>query len=96
MVSQDHLNFTALPVPVLPRDNGSWHRPDPHDLFACPSLLDANTGTNQLGDHWLLAYMYVQPNEGMNKRYLVFRNVDRISFKRARQPSGWSPPRALV
>ncbi len=74
--SQDHVNFTALPVPVLPGDNGSWHRPDPHGFVAYPSLLDASTGTNQLGDHWLLAYMYVQPNEGMNKRYLVFRPVD--------------------
>jgi hypothetical protein len=53
-VSQDHVNFKALAVPVIPGDNGSW-RGSPHDVFAYGALLDANTGENQLGDHWLLA-----------------------------------------
>jgi len=74
--SRDHVNSTALPVPILLVDSGSWSKPDPREKLAYPSLLDANTGTNQLGDHWLLTYMYVKPNEVVNKRYLVFRSVD--------------------
>jgi hypothetical protein len=49
---------------------------------AYPDLIDAHTGLNQLSDHWLLAYMYLNPGEGFDKRYLVFRPVD-ISWSRA-------------
>jgi hypothetical protein len=39
-------------------------------------VIDAHTGLNQLSDHWLLAYMYLNPGENFGKRYLVFRPVD--------------------
>jgi hypothetical protein len=44
-------------------------------------VIDAHTGLNQLSDHWLLAYMYLNPGENFGKRYLVFRPVD-ISWGR--------------
>jgi hypothetical protein len=83
--SQDHVTFTALPEPLFLQDkNVSWNRPgDPHELLFYWSLLDAKTGANQLGDHWNLVYMDVQPNEGFDKRYLVFRPVE---VSRSREP----------
>jgi hypothetical protein len=76
--SRDHVTFTALSEPLFVQDkNVSWHRPgDPHELLFYWSLLDARTGSNQLGDDWNLVYMDVQPNEGFDKRYLVFRPVE--------------------
>jgi hypothetical protein len=56
--------------------NLAWNRPDPRELLWYWSLLDDKTGANQLGDHWNLVYMDVQPNEGSDKRYLVFRPVE--------------------
>jgi hypothetical protein len=55
----------------------------PAELVAYMSLIDAETGRNHLGDHWLLAYMYLQPDEGFDKRYLVFRPIE---ISRSRQP----------
>jgi hypothetical protein len=51
-------------------------------LVSYADLIDAHTGLNQLSDHWLLAYMYLNPGENFGKRYLVFRPVD-ISWSRA-------------
>jgi len=82
--STDHVNFSPLPVPLLKLDNATWKRPgDPHELTAYSDLLDAETGSNQLGNHWLLTYMYLQPNEGFDKRYQVIR---RIEVSRSRKP----------
>lgn len=39
-------------------------------------MLDAKTGSAQLSNSWVIAYMYVQPNEEMAKRYLVVRPVE--------------------
>jgi hypothetical protein len=61
---------------------GDWGRHDGLELVSYPDLIDAKTGLNQLGDHWLLAYMYLSPGEGFAKRYLIFRPVD-ISWSRA-------------
>jgi hypothetical protein len=36
------------------------------------SLIGARTGQNHLGDQWLLAYIYLQPDKGFDKRYFVF------------------------
>ncbi len=68
--------FTTLPEPLMVLDTGSWHRPDPSELIAYQFLYDAKTASNQLSNSWLLVYMYIQPNEGFDKRYLVFRKVD--------------------
>jgi hypothetical protein len=74
--STDHVNFTSLSEPLLALDPGSWNRPAPSELLAYQDLIDAETGTNQLSNSWLMVYMYVQPNERLNKRFLVMRRVD--------------------
>jgi hypothetical protein len=61
---------------------GDWGRHNGLELVSYPSLIDAKTGLNQLGDHWLLAYMYLNPGENFGKRYLIFRPVD-ISWSRS-------------
>lgn len=81
--STDRLHFTKLSQPFLALDTGNWNRGKgpPNELLAYETLIDAKTGENQLGDHWLMAYMYLQPDEGFDKRYLVFRPID-ISWGR--------------
>ena len=65
--SEDGINFTNLGEPLIYVGAGrvSWSRPDPAELIAYPVLLDAKTGSTQLSNSWVMAYMYVQPNEGM-------------------------------
>jgi Ricin-type beta-trefoil lectin domain-like len=87
-VSQDHVHFKRLGVTVLPGDGGTWGRPAPHDVIAYPTLLDASTGENQLGDHWLLAYTYIQPNETFGQRYLVLRPVEVSRSRKADESAG--------
>lgn len=85
--STDRLHFTDLPQPILVLDAGSWNRKaDSAELLAYETLIDAKTGENQLGDHWLMAYMYLQPGEGFDKRYLVFRPVDVTFGRRPDEP----------
>ena len=74
--SSDHTTFTPLHEPLLPSNPGNWNRPDANELSSYFTILDADNGTNQLGNRWLLAYMYIQPNESFGKRYLVFRPID--------------------
>lgn len=69
-------NFTSLREPLLDLDPGTWNRPAPSELLSYQVLFDAQRGGNQLSDSWMMAYMYIQPNEGFAKRYLVFRSVD--------------------
>jgi len=61
---------------------GDWSRKNGLELVSYADLIDAKTGLNRLGDHWLLTYMYLNPGENFSKRYLVFRPVD-ISWSRA-------------
>jgi len=81
-VSKDYLNFTnLLSQPMMLLEYGDWGRKNGLELYAYEDLIDAKTGLNQLSDHWLLAYMYLKPGEGFDKRYLVFQPVD-ISWGR--------------
>ena len=83
LASPDYLHFTAvLSQPLMLVEPGDWSRKNGLELLSYPSLIDVHTGLNQLSDHWLLAYMYLNPGESFNKRYLVFRPVD-ISWSRA-------------
>lgn len=80
--STDRIHFTKLPQPFLALDTGTWNRKGPpNELLAYETLIDAKTGENQLGNHWLMAYMYLQPDEGFDQRYLVFRPID-VSWDR--------------
>jgi len=74
-LSSDHTTLTPLPDPLLAVDPGEWKRPAPSELVFYPVILDANTGSNQLSNSWMLVYAYIQPNEGGGQKYLVFRDV---------------------
>lgn len=74
-LSSDHTTFTPLHAPLLVVDPGEWKRPAPSELVFYPVILDAGTGTNQLSNTWMLVHAYIQPNEGGDKKYLVFREV---------------------
>jgi hypothetical protein len=75
--SPDRMHFTQwLDEPLMLVEPGDWSRKNGAELLAYPVLLDAKSGLNQLGDHWLLAYMYLKPKEGFDKRYLVFQPLD--------------------
>jgi hypothetical protein len=88
ITSADRLHFQlALPQPLMLTEPGDWSRKNGLELISYPDLIDAKTGLNQLDDHWLLAYMYINPAETFGKRYLVFRPVD-ISWS---STSGDSP-----
>ena len=81
--SSDRLHFTPMfPQPLMLVEPGDWSRKNGLELVSYPDLIDAQTGLNQLDDHWLLAYMYLNPGENFGKRYLVFRRVN-ISWSRA-------------
>jgi hypothetical protein len=86
--SQDRLHFTALPQPLMKLDNGRWDRKGPpNELLSYATFIDATTGENMLGAHWLMAYMYLQPNEGFDKRYLVFRPIDVTRSRKPDEPA---------
>ena len=89
VASTDRLHFTpVLSQPLMLVEPGDWSRKNGLELVAYPDLIDAGTGLNQVGDHWLLAYMYLNPGENFGRRYLVFRPVD-ISWSRtADEPPG--------
>jgi hypothetical protein len=83
VASQDRIHFTpVLTQPIMLTEPGDWSRKKGLELVSYADLIDAKTGLNQLGDHWLLAYMYLNPGENFGKRYLVVRPVD-ISWSRA-------------
>jgi len=75
-LSADHINFSAMAEPLMDLDPGTWNRPAPSELLSYTVLLDAKDGQNQLSNSWIMAYMYIQPNESFDKRYLVLRAVD--------------------
>lgn len=74
-VSCDKVNFTTLAEPLVPLDGNDWNRPAPSELVAYPSLMSYTDANNQVGDSFLLAHTYIQPNEDFGNRYLVFRDV---------------------
>ncbi|RBP06393.1 hypothetical protein DFR50_13113 [Roseiarcus fermentans] len=75
--SKDRLHFAPVfAEPLMLAEPGDWSRKNGLELVAYPVLLDAKSGSNQLGDRWLLTYMYLSPGETFARRYLVFRPVD--------------------
>jgi hypothetical protein len=81
-VSTDHLHFAPLlSAPLMLTEFGDWSRKNGLELYSYQELIDAKTGIKQLGDQWLLSYMYLNPGEDFSKRYLVFQPVD-ISWSR--------------
>ena len=81
--SSDYLHFTPIfSQPLMLTEFGDWSRKNGLELVSYADLIDAQSGLNQLGDHWLLVYMWLNPGEDFGKRYLIFRPVD-ISWGRA-------------
>jgi hypothetical protein len=81
--SEDRLHFKPiLSQPLILTEPGDWSRKNGLELVSYADLIDAKTGLNQLDDHWLIAYMYLNPGENFGKRYLIFRPVD-ISWSRS-------------
>ena len=75
--SSDGINFTAMREPLLIEIPGSWHGRNPAEIMSYPVLYDPKTGSNQLpSGSWMMFYMFVQPNEGLGRRYLVYRPVE--------------------
>jgi hypothetical protein len=87
-LSRDRVHFTdALSVPLMLTEPGDWGRHNGLELTAYHDLIDAKTGQNLLGDHWLMAYMYIKPKEGFDKRYLVFRPIDVWPARKGDEPA---------
>lgn len=69
-ISQDKVQFGAVPDPIILYDEYNWQRPAPSELYAYPSMI-ADRGFSDIREHFILAYMYVPPNEDFSQRYLV-------------------------
>ncbi|MBV8578346.1 MAG: hypothetical protein JOZ58_25345, partial [Acetobacteraceae bacterium] len=87
-LTQDRVHFAdALAVPLMLTEPGDWGRHNGLELTSYHDLIDAKRGSNLLGDHWLMAYMYIKPKEGFDKRYLVFRPVDVSLTRKSDEPA---------
>lgn len=74
-LSTDKVSFQDLDEPLMPIDGSDWARPAATALVAYSTMLDPETGSTQIGDEFLLAYIYVPPGEGFESRYLVLQPV---------------------
>jgi hypothetical protein len=74
--SADHTSFVAMRDPILVVPGAGGAGAGSPERIAYPVVLDAKTGADQLSNSWLLAYAYTPPNEGREKRYLVFHEVE--------------------
>ncbi|WNG45834.1 hypothetical protein F0U60_18235 [Archangium minus] len=74
-LSADKTAFSTVPEPLIPLDDVNWSRPAPTELVAYLSTTNFDDGSNQLDDAFQLAYVYLQPGEAFDKRYLVLREV---------------------
>lgn len=82
--SADRLHFTQVfSQPLMLVAPGDWGRKNGLELVSYPDLIDAKTGLNQLGDHWLLTYMYLNPGENFSKRYLICARTAFVGQKTA-------------
>jgi hypothetical protein len=75
-LSPDHVTFQTLAEPLVVVRPWVWvPRPDPSEALVYPSFVNPDDGNNQVGSHFLLTYMYMQPDEGQDAHYLVMRDV---------------------
>lgn len=74
-LSEDKVSFIDLDEPLLPFDDSDWDRPADTDLVAYITLLDPEDGSNAIGGHSLLSYIYVPPGKGFESRYLVHHEM---------------------
>jgi hypothetical protein len=76
-VSPDGLKWIALPYLVLPSE-GKWVEREKKlelELANYPSLISIYGDSDQIGDTFWLYYMYINPYEDFDQRYLVRRKI---------------------
>lgn len=76
--SPNKTDFTRLKEPLWVADYQQWDRTavgSQSDLFAYLSILSNQDSSNQFESPFLVTHTYLQPGEGLDKRYLVFRDV---------------------
>lgn len=74
-LSDDKVTFVDLDEPLVAIDGAEWDRPAETGLVAYGTIIDPETGSNQVGWQFLLSYIYVPPGEGFESRYLVHQEV---------------------
>ncbi len=88
-------NWTALPYLVLSSEGEYWGRnTDSKDLAEYPSLISAYGDDEQIGDTFWLYYMYLNPGEDFDRRYLVRRKIH-INYTTSNKPVDLVPRIAL-
>lgn len=74
-VSADKVTFVDLKTPLFPIDGSDWKRPADTDLVAYASIVDPVTGSNDVGDSFVLSFIHVPRGKGFESRYLVQQEV---------------------
>lgn len=74
-LSEDKLSFRDLDEPLITIDESNWMRPTATDLVAYPRFINPGNGSNAIGRHFVLSYIYVPPGLGFESRYLVHHEV---------------------
>lgn len=74
-LSEDKVTFVDLDEPLLAFDDSDWDRPADTDLVAYITLLNPEDGSNAIGNHSLISYIYVPPGKGFESRYLVHHEM---------------------
>lgn len=77
-LSSDKVSFLDLDEPLIPIDGADWARPAATELIAYSTMLNPETGSSDVGDAFLLAYIYVPPGKGFESRYLVLQPVGMV------------------
>lgn len=97
-LSTDMVSFVDLEAPLLDIDGSDWHRPADTALVAYASIVNPQTGGNEVDRHFLLSYIYVPAGQGFGSRYLVQQDVTlSVEDKPVATPTGvaltrWSDP----
>jgi hypothetical protein len=95
-VSSNGLNgWTAFPYLVLSSEGEYWSRnANSRELVEYPSMVSTYGNDNSVGDMFWLYYMYLNPGEDFDKRYLVRRQV-RLAYTTSSAPTDLVPRIAL-
>ena len=75
-IACDKVAFRTLKESLIVLDGVDRHRPAPTELVMCPSMLNVDDGSNQVGNSFFISHVYLQPHEDFTKRYLVLRKVN--------------------
>jgi hypothetical protein len=73
--SSNKTSFTSINEPLLRVNGYDWIRSAPTtELVGYPSVVDYD-GDDLWNSGFMLTHLYIQPTEGFNQRYLVYRDV---------------------